>query len=338
MRKPIELQHVTDLDHYLTEMDMLKFPLNRPSLRLAYAHRNDHVVFVLTMNHVIMDHWTRSLLFDEIALALKDLSALRKMTPLPLQFADFARWIEDLRCRKPDHSALTPEPDHDKTPSVHDEEAPIFDPAATRHQQKHIQLCEGVALKHPFSVYAHLAWSMALAMRSSDEQQHVTISTVQSGRLAPLTGIHTMMGPALTITRLDICLQPTSHLDQALDSIATTLLAPPDTSFTGANMQGQYATAWVLNCAPGNPMPGDILVDGQQILRFDEKRSIRNRAGFALYGRPVVAREGGKVALQLTYNSNLVREEAVTRFVDDFATYLRAVTSLDGHTDLRTVR
>src|SRR5215510_14208663 len=66
-----------------------------PLLRLSLVRLDpEEHILVLVMHHIVTDGWSMSNLFKEIALSYGQLAVGQqaKMAPLPLQYADFARW------------------------------------------------------------------------------------------------------------------------------------------------------------------------------------------------------------------------------------------------------
>lgn len=70
--------------------------------------------------------------------------------------------------------------------------------------QSHVDIEHGFPSQHPWSVYAHLAWALTLKETVATQQQEVPVTTVQNGRIAPFTGIESIVGPTLTLVHRNI--------------------------------------------------------------------------------------------------------------------------------------
>ncbi|PPJ50737.1 hypothetical protein CBER1_08105 [Cercospora berteroae] len=306
---------------YLGKLRGQPIPLGDRACRFISSIEDGTPLFVLTLGHVIMDEWTRSLIFKELETGLKDLGELRN-SPLPPPFGAFARWIDSI---KPSglQTKLT---GHSPMP---------YDKDRLKLLTRTINLDKELPSDRPWFVSAHLAWALATAEHV--DQSRVTINTVQSGRLAPVQGIESMLGPTLTHDRRAIDISSDLILQQALNQIANNLLEPENASFAGTNLYEERHKVWMLNCALSAPLATvNKIGPSNAQLELDQNLSDRLPPGFALNSRAYRTGSDG-IELRIVYDNGYVDEKTAEVTIDCFAGFLSQVCREDGEQKLGDV-
>ncbi|CAK1366312.1 Oxalate--CoA ligase [Cercospora beticola] len=303
---------------YLRKLRGQPIPLGDRSCRFINSNEDGTPLFVLTLGHVIMDEWTRSLIFRELETGLKDIDELRN-SPLPPPFGAFARWIDSVK------------PSNFQTKLIGQSPMP-YDKERMKPLTKSVKLDRELPSDRPWFVATHLAWALATAEHV--DQSKVTINTVQSGRLAPMKGIESILGPTLTHFRRDIDISSDLTLQKSLDQIADSLLAPENASFAGTNLYEERHKVWMLNCALSAPLATVNKIgqpDAQ--LELDQNLSDRLPPGFALNSRAFRNGADG-IELRISYDNGYVNEKTAEATIDRFAKFLSQVCRADGERKL----
>lgn len=95
------------------------------------------------MKHVIMDGWTRSLLFDGISMELDDISLLHAL-PRPPSFGVYARWIASVVEGKSDYDPVV-RPDQLRSR----DEGDTNDGGPLGSVEETLYLKHGIPVRHP---------------------------------------------------------------------------------------------------------------------------------------------------------------------------------------------
>ncbi|KAI5369551.1 Putative AMP-dependent synthetase/ligase, phosphopantetheine binding ACP domain, AMP-binding protein [Septoria linicola] len=143
-------EDISCVETYLAQMRGRALSLGNRALRIGHSVEDDEALVILILGHVIMDEWTRSLLFEELETGLRSFEELQEYsTPSP-SFGSFARWIDSLgTC-----SLSANLNDHTHFP---------YDIESMKTIQTAVELDDDLLSKYPWSVYAHLAWALAVA-------------------------------------------------------------------------------------------------------------------------------------------------------------------------------
>lgn len=315
----------SSISTYLAQVHGLRVQYGTPQIRFAYIDdEKEGPHFVFTATHTIQDVWTRNLLYDELRLGLSDLSKLQSLPP-PTSFCDFARYATsiDREAAKDFYSKLMA--GYDKW-SYLDHTPDSEQPSGMGNLARTFTPINTSATDLGDVTRVNLAWALTLASLSPTTNKHIFFPTVSSGRLAPVPGADTMMGP--TLATVPICVDPSTTLNRVREILFDGV---PYEVTAAENMTRHFGTPereTLLNCSEmpeGDGMVVRAAVDGGAELR------LRREKDQAAYGTMsmVVHTRVWKVESGLQVSAEFDRARAsgnmVQDLVDRFVGYLGRV-------------
>jgi amino acid adenylation domain-containing protein/non-ribosomal peptide synthase protein (TIGR01720 family) len=215
-------KHATDLETYLAEDLCLPFSYGAPLTRLAIVENDDGAsYFVWTAHHAAYDGWSVPLLFSHVERIFKGLNTT-STTP-------YKGFIEYLSEVQPDAESgfWTSQLSSKGGRPTSFPDAPAGYQARPDQKQLHrVQMKQQPDSDYTTSAFLRAAWAFTMAQYLDSED--IVFAATLSGRNAPVSGIDTMVGPAITTVpirvRLDLETASVRDYLKAIHEQSTTMI------------------------------------------------------------------------------------------------------------------
>jgi len=331
------------LEEFLKVDRRRRFEISEPPLmRLAlFRLSQNHYQFIWISHHVLLDGWSRSVLWKEILACYEALSRGRQpdWQPAP-PFRDYIVWLQQQQRRDSEAEAFwrallkdftTPTPLGADAASRASEQEKLYGKQQIQLSRAETAKLQAFARRHrvTLNTLAQAAWALLLSRYSGESD--VLFGGVLSVRPSAILGVESMVGPLINTLPIRVQLTPR-------DSVGTFLKKLHEQQVE----MSQYDYSSLAKVQEWSGVPrGRALFDSLFLFQNFPQGARRGQGGsFEISpdrsaGRTncalaIVVRPGAELSLAIGFDADRFDKVTITRMLGDFQILLRAIVADPG--------
>jgi amino acid adenylation domain-containing protein/non-ribosomal peptide synthase protein (TIGR01720 family) len=308
------------LEEYLSKDKLMPIEYGAPLTRYAIINAGQERYFVWTVHHSVYDGWSLPMILNKVEKLYVDGPATVEAPEVP--FNSFIKYLADI-----DTNASDAFWESELAGATHNNFLQL--PAIVKEERDYrkidytIDISQEKGSRTTMSTMVRAAWALVIGRYS--ESDDVVFGATLTGRNAPVSGIETMIGPAITTVPVRVCLNREQRIADFLDDVQEQATRMIPFEHTGLQNIQRISSDTRNACNFQNLLIIQPLVEGDdQHCLLDLKTVAVDPKGFHSYALTMECKLGKDTTeISVDFDARVISQDQMNRMIFQFVHVMR---------------